>query len=281
MNRTKSPKPIEFDAIPREPHHPLRLRWQAKFLKLLGRMPDAKLARKMGASLTAVQGERRRRGIDSSSPHRAPVQWTARMIRLLGTDIDDRVAEKLGLPVYLVRHKRQRLGIPPYGDVPEQHHPRAFNWTKSRIALLGTDSDQKIADRLGTTLGVVGLQRTRLGMPSFYPYRRISWTKEMVALLGKATDWEIAGRYKMKRESVARERQKRGIPPCVDTRPVIRTSKLRPVLSLPIRVIALRYKLTYETIAKLRRELGVLPLERWSSKGKKRDRESFRNTYET
>ncbi len=268
MIRKKSRKPIEPGEIRRALHHPLRLRWRAGFLRLLGRMADAKLARKMGASLEAVQAERRRRGIEPFSPRRPAIQWTARMIRLLGTDIDDRVAERLGLPVYLVRHKRQRLGIPPYGDVPEQRHARAFAWAKSKIALLGTDSDRKTAERLGTTPGVVTRERTRLRISSFYRYRRISWTKGMAALLGKVTDWKIARKYEISRASVARERRKRGIPPCVDTRPVIRAPKLRPLLSLPIRVIARRYKLTYETIAKLRRDLGVPPLERWPSNRK-------------
>jgi hypothetical protein len=188
------------------------------------------------------------------------------MIRLLGADIDARVAENLGLPKYLVMHKRRRLGIPPHGDVPEQHHARAFNWTKRKVALLGTDSDRKIAERLETTPQVVTRQRTRMGIASFYRYRRISWTKTMVSLLGKTTDWEIAKKYGMKRESVARERRKRGIPPCIDTRPVISTPALRPILSLPARAIARRYRISTETVARLRRELGVPPLERWPDK---------------
>ena len=265
MIRKKQPKPVKLDEIRRDPHHPLRLPWLSKFLRLLGRIADAKLARKRGVSLDAVQAERRRRGIQPFRPRRPAIQWTGRMIRLLGTDIDSEVGESLELPVYSVRHRRQRLGIPPYGDVPEQRHPRAFVWAKSKIALLGKDSDRKIADRLGTTLGVVALKRRRLGIPSFYTQRRISWTKDMAALLGKVTDWKIARKYKIGRASVARERRKRAIPPCVDTRPVMRTPELRPVLSLPIRVIARRYKLSYVTIAKLRRDLGVPPLERWPS----------------
>ena len=278
MIRKKSPKPIGPDVIQRALHHPLRLRWPSKFLRLLGRMPDANLARTMGVSLDAVRDERRRRGIEPFQPQRPAIQWTAGMIRLFGTDNDARVAEKLGLPAYLVAHKRQRLGIPPYGDLPEQHNPHAFNWTKRKNALLGTDSDRKIAERLGTITGVVALQRTRLGIPSFYHYRRISWTKEMVALLGTTTDWEIAKKYRMTRESVARERRKRGIPPCIDTRPVIRTPKLRPLLSLPIRTVSHRYKMTSETVAKLRRELGVPPLERWPS-NRKRSRSGVADTH--
>ncbi|OGQ81118.1 MAG: hypothetical protein A3F90_04005 [Deltaproteobacteria bacterium RIFCSPLOWO2_12_FULL_60_19] len=244
MLRKKSRKKLNAVGpakLQRDSRHPLQLRWPAKFLKLLGRMPDTALAKKMGVSLDAVRDERRRQKIEPSLPHRPPVQWTAGMIRLLGGNVDARVAEKLGLPEYLVMHKRQRLGIPSHGDVPERRQPRAFNWTKRKIALLGTDSDRKIAERLGTIGGVVVRRRTRLGIPSFYRYRRISWTKEMVSLLGKTTDWEIAKKYGMKRESVARERRKRGIPPCIDARPVISTPALRPILSLPMRVIARRF----------------------------------------
>ena len=261
----KSLKPIEPGVIQRALHHPLHLRWRDVFLRLLGRMADAKLARKMGVSLDAVQAERRRRGIDSFRPRRFPVQWTAKMIRLLGTDFDSAVAERLELPAYLVRHKRQRLGIPPHGDVAEQHHRRAFSWTKSRIALLGTDSDQHIADRLGTTLGVVTRQRTLLRTPSYYGDRRISWTTEMRDLLGIVTDWEIAKKYRIGRGSVARERHKRGIPPFIENRPVVRTPKLKRILSLPLRTVSHRYKISSETVARLRRDLGVPPLERWPS----------------
>lgn len=281
MIRKKSLRPIDPHELRRDPFHPLRLRWRAKFLRLLGRMADAKLARKMGVSLDAVKGERRRRGIEPFRPRRPPVQWSSKMIRLLGTDIDSEVGERLGLPVYLVRHKRQRLGIPPYGDVPEQHNPRAFNWTKSKIALLGTDSDQKIAERLGTNLAVVTRQRTLSGIPSLYRRRRISWTKEMAALLGNITDWKIARKYKIDQASVARERHKRGIPPFVENRPVTRSPKLRRILSLPIRLISHRYKISSETVARLRRDLGVPPLERWPSNEKKSGRESFRGMHKT
>ena len=252
--------------IQRESRHPLQVRWPAKNLKLLGRVPDARLARKLRISLDAVQGERWRRGIEPSRPRRPDIQWTRKMIRLLGTDIDSSIAERLGLPEYSARHKRQRMGIPPHGDVPEQRHAHAFVWRKDKIALLGRDSDRKIAERLGTTTGVVARQRGRLGIPSFYPQRRISWTKKMTALLGKVTDWKIATKYRMRRGSVARQRRKLGIPPCVETRPVKGTPDLKKILRLPIGLICRHYRLSTETVARLRRELGVKPLGRWPAR---------------
>ena len=249
--------------IQRETRHPRQLRWSAKNAKLLGQIPDARLARKLGISLVSVQLERRRRGIEPFRPRRPDIQWTRQMIQLLGTDIDDRIAERLGLSMPSVRHKRQRMGIPAYGNPPEQRHPEVFNWTKSKIALLGKDSDRKIAERLGTTLGVVALQRTRLGIPSFYRQRRIVWTREMTALLGKITDWKIAEKYGIDRESVARARLRHGIKPCVETRPVKTTPNLKRILRLPLRVISRHLNISTETVARLRRKLGVSPPPRW------------------
>jgi hypothetical protein len=185
------------------------------------------------------------------------------MMQLMGTDIDHNIAAKLGLPTYAVRHKRQRMGIPPCGGAVEQRHANAFLWTKAKIALLGTDCDRKIAARLRTSLGVVTRQRVHLGIPSFYRQRRILWSKEMKTLLGKVTDWEIARKYRMSKASVARARRAFGIPRCVENRPVKRTGDLKNILHLPIRAICNYYGLTAETVARLRKELGVKPVGRW------------------
>jgi hypothetical protein len=249
--------------IQRQSKHPLQVQWSAKALKSLGRIPDVQLARELGISLDAVQSERRRRGIEPSRPRRPDIHWTDRMIQLLGTDIDSRVAMRLRLPEHSVRQKRQRMNIPSFGGGPEQRHARAFVWMKQKIALLGTDSDRTIAERLGTTRGVVARKRTQLGIAGYYPQRRISWTKEMVALLGKVSDWKIAEKYRMSRASVARERRKLGIPACIETRPVMPTRNLKKILRLPTRKISRQYKLSAETVARLRQKLGVKPLGRW------------------
>lgn len=263
--RTRNTRVVRVQ-IQRESKHPLQVQWSAKALKLLGRIPDAQLARKVGISLDAVQSERRRRSIEPSRPRRPDIQWTGKMIQLLGTDIDSRVATRLGLPEHSVRQKRQRISIPPFGGGSEQHHARAFAWVKQKIALLGTDSDHRIAERLGTTTGVVARKHTQLGIPGYYPQRRISWTKEMVALLGKVSDWKIARKYRISRGSVARARRKLGIPACVETRPVMATPNLQRILRLPICMICRQYKLSTETVARLRQKLGVKPPGRWRAR---------------
>ena len=227
-------------------------------------MPDAKLARKMRVSLDTVQGERRRRGIQPFRPRSPNIEWTPRMIRLLGTDTDANIATRLGIPEHAVRFKRWKMDIPSYVEYSGKQN--TFEWTRAKIALLGTNLDGVIARRLGVTRSAVALKRAQLGIKSFYPQRRIRWTKEMAALLGKITDWKISSRYHISRGSVARERRKRGIPPFIDTRPVKRTPKLKPILSLPGRVISRSYNISSNTVANLRRELGVPPVERWPTK---------------
>jgi hypothetical protein len=218
----------------------------------------------MRVSLDTVQGERRRRGIQPFRPRIPNIEWTPRMIRLLGTDTDGNLATRLGIPEHAVRFKRWKMDIPSYVDYAGKLN--TFAWTRDKIALLGTNLDGVIARRLGVTRSAVALKRAQLDIKSFYSQRRIRWTKEMAALLGKITDWKISSRYHISRGSVARERQKRGIPPYIDTRPVQCTPKLKPILSLPGRVISRRYNISSITVANLRRELGVPRLQRWPAK---------------
>ena len=46
--------------------------------------------------------------------------------------------------------------------------PRSFvRWTRSEIALLGTDTDQNIAQLLGRTEMAVKVRRKKLGIPAY------------------------------------------------------------------------------------------------------------------
>jgi hypothetical protein len=185
------------------------------------------------------------------------------MTHLLGTDVDSNVAARLGVPTHAVRRKRWKMGIPPYD--PSQQR-RKFVWTRDKIALLGTDVDRVIAKRLGVSVPTVAIKRAELDIKSYYPQHRIRWTREMIALLGKTSDWKIAERYKIDRMSVARERLRRRVRAFVETRPVKRAPKLKPILSFPIRALAKRYHISSETVARLRHDLGVPTPKRWPDK---------------
>jgi hypothetical protein len=83
--------------------------WMAEERKLLGEMPDAEVARRIGRTVDAVRIERERRGI----PNPVLWGWTAEDIAQLGTETDAEVAGRIGRTPSAVAQKRIALGIPP------------------------------------------------------------------------------------------------------------------------------------------------------------------------
>jgi hypothetical protein len=67
-------------------------------------------------------------------------------------------------------------------------------WTRERIALLGTDSDPAIAQRLGIETSQVFLQRSRRGIRAFESLRHgyWKWGQTELGLFHNYTDQEIA-----------------------------------------------------------------------------------------
>ncbi|MBI4526698.1 MAG: hypothetical protein HY695_23110 [Deltaproteobacteria bacterium] len=252
--------------IPRTPVHPNRYPWSKALVRLLGKMPDVSLARRMRVHPATVSDERRRRRIPAYRRRLPAIQWTRQMINQLGTDFDGVIADRLGLPVYCVRRKRQLLGITACGESFIRKSPHAFRWTKQQIALLGKEPDTRVASRLGITAASVWRKRVQQGIRTFAPKQCIEWTKARITLLGKLSDTSLAKRLGVKPETVARRRRERGIAPFVQTTPPRRTPALRPLLRLPVHEICRRYRVSTETVKKLRRELGIPPVQRWPQK---------------
>ena len=95
---------------------------------------------------------------------------------------------------------------------PEQHGlPARHRWTDEEIALLGTDHDPVIAERLGVAPHVVEQKRRRLGIPGIVD----RWSPAEIGLLGTAKDREIAERLRKTTAAVRRKRELLGIPPHV------------------------------------------------------------------
>ncbi|MFL6201408.1 MAG: hypothetical protein ACJ76J_19735 [Thermoanaerobaculia bacterium] len=242
--------------IEREPFQSNKLLWPAHLLELLGKIPDATLARRAGISWSTVQEERRRRGIPPARPQRPPVDWSEDMIQLLGTAEDKEVAAELGIPTASVFRKRRILGIPAYRSRVLRKDPF---WTSRRIARLGTAPDRDLAREWKVLPGIVCYHRVMLGIPPFHPPpRRVRWTANMTRLLGKIPDTGVAQRFGIGLRTVRAERLRRKIPPF---RPapykVVRTPALRPDLSRPLKEAARRTGLAKDTLRKLRRDLGV------------------------
>ena len=243
--------------------HPNRYPWSKAGLKLLGTMPDVVLARRMGIHPNSVSEERRRRQIPAFRRRLPSIQWTRQMENPLGTDFDWVIAERLGLPTPCVRRKRQLLGITAYGESFVRSSPHAFRWTKQQIALLGKESDRKMARRLGISAPAVWRKRVQLGIRALTPKQHIEWTKARSALLGKLSDKVLAKRWGVKAETIARKRTELGIEPFVRTTPPRPTRPLKAILRLPVHEICRRYRVSTETIKRLRRELGIPNLKRW------------------
>lgn len=84
------------------------------------------------------------------------------------------------------------------------------DWTESDIALLGKQSDGKVAKILGITNTPVRRKRMKLGIPIYEKLRK--WTEEETLLLGTMSDNKLAIQLERTSSSVRRKRQSIGIP---------------------------------------------------------------------
>lgn len=89
--------------------------------RLLGQVPDTKLAKNLGVDWRLVRRWRLERGIPAANPTgRVMHHWTPEEVALLGTMPDVELAKRLGLRVSSVCNARGGRGIPPYVAVPEE-----------------------------------------------------------------------------------------------------------------------------------------------------------------
>jgi hypothetical protein len=244
--------------IKRLAQHPNRFRWSKDLSDLLGQVADEVLARLAGVHSQTVTQERRRRGIPPYKPRRGSIVWNDEMIALLGTNSDRVIAGVLGIDHRSVFRKRRLLGIAPYAE-PLQKEKPGFDWTRAAVALLGTQSDRKLAKRLGLSAASVHNKRLELHIASHRPpQKRIEWTAEMISLLGAISDLKFAQRFAITKDSVKSKRDALGIPPHhYKSQAIARTTSLAKILRLPNRELRTRYGITKGTALKLRHEFGV------------------------
>ncbi|MFX1677037.1 hypothetical protein PWR63_33210 [Paraburkholderia sp. A2WS-5] len=85
-------------------------------------------------------------------------------------------------------------------------------WTTQEIALLGTLSDARVAERIGgVSFSTVQKKRRELGIPPAAP-AHLSWPPEHIALLGVLDDAELARLTGRSTRAVNQKRNKLGIP---------------------------------------------------------------------
>ncbi|QNP48752.1 hypothetical protein [Diaphorobacter aerolatus] len=120
------------------------IEWTEAMLALLGTDKDAVLAARWGTTPKTVNLKRNALGI----PAYGHVLWTDGMLARLGTQVDAELAQAWGISKASVIAKRQALSIPATAAGRSATAQR-FGWTPEAVALLGTESDAKIAERLG------------------------------------------------------------------------------------------------------------------------------------
>lgn len=158
-------------------HQNTTLAWREGDLAKLGKYPDWQVAEIIGKSGGSVQYRRNQLGLPAiKRPKRCHI-WTPEELALLGQMPDREAARNIGLHWQTLRRKRAALGIPSWRvgvnggsplkpGVPKLPHRQ---WTPREIALLGTMSDYKLADKLGcSNMAVLG-ERRRQGIPPFKP----------------------------------------------------------------------------------------------------------------
>jgi len=89
---------------------------------------------------------------------------------------------------------------------------RGAPWTEKEERLLGTLTDQALAEKLGRTLQGVTWKRLAKGIPAFRPRARV-WTAAELAKLGTIADAKLAAELGVSRKHVLQMRQRRVIAP--------------------------------------------------------------------
>jgi hypothetical protein len=185
--------------------------WTRKNISLLGKIPDAAAARKIGVSISAILKKRQKLGIPASRPAKT-LNWTPAVIATLGKIPDGEVARMNDMNILSVYKKRVSLGIRCYARKSKSWH----YWTKKEIALLGKMPDGEVALRTGINKASVAWKRCKLKIPPFTKKRPkkllADWTLQEIALLGEMTDAEAAAALDLAHSAVRLKRISLGIP---------------------------------------------------------------------
>jgi len=182
--------------------------WTPKQISMLGTMPDAEVARRLGLWTTTVFEKRTSLNIAPLNPSMEQVKfhWKPAHLKRLGKESDSRIAKDLGISDSVVTAKRHSLAIPS-SRVSVTKNP----WTKQEIAMLGKKPDTVVAAATGRGRRHVRAKRESLGIPPYQIQRSIQWTSSVVRQLGKVSDRELADSLGVYIGTVALHRRQRGI----------------------------------------------------------------------
>jgi hypothetical protein len=189
--------------------YPVR-RWTKREDALLGTMPDARLAKRLHRSVSAIGA---RRHLKRISLRRI---WTPAEDKLLGARPDSQIAARLKLSTSSVAERRRRVGIASFerqqraqiaaklaamsgqklarllrvshrlfGRARRDERPTITRWTPAEDRLLGKWPDERVARFLGRTPKAVEARRLKRHILYAKPGRR--WSPEEDRRLDPAT----------------------------------------------------------------------------------------------
>ena len=243
--------------------------WTPGMLRLLGEVPDSVLAKEYEISNASVKIRRIELGIPpygSNEMDSAP-ELPLDVIEQLGKQTDQRLAEIYGVSRRQLRVYRALHKIPTKPIEPKPLH----KWTKAEDALLGTNSDRRVAAEIGVTPGQVAIRRRKLGIPAHGKDVTIRWTKKRIAVLGTEPDHVFAGLWNVPQSLVREKRESLGISKCERSRREIPQECIAELGTKPDKVIAESYGMTATSIRNLRVAAGIQPFKsvatfRWTAR---------------
>ncbi len=129
--------------------------WKPHELRLLGRLPDAEVAKRIGGTTVMVHKKRLKLKIPLLRELLSAKPWTAQEDALVGMMPEKELARRLGRTVAAITHRRIKLGRPVFNPVFRR-------WTEADLALLGKLPDEVVAAKTGHPISSVKQKRHHL-----------------------------------------------------------------------------------------------------------------------
>jgi hypothetical protein len=152
----------------------IKKKWTPEILAMLGSVPDAVVARKIGLASSAARSMRVRLGVQVHGAGKRRGWLTDAITSRLGRESDGDIARSIGISRSLVHAARKTLGVAAFKKLPLCL--RTPEWlTPEILERLGTEHDINIARDLGVSNTVVCERRILLGIASFESVRPRDW----------------------------------------------------------------------------------------------------------
>lgn len=151
--------------------------------------------------------------------------------------------------------------------------PRArhkYDWSPQNVGLLGTMTDQEVADRIGGKADAIREKRLSLGIKAYRPESspikgkprpNFNWTEQAVAMLGKKPDKQVAQDLGLAATTVALKRRTLGIEGHTARKPAIKmpANLKRELGKSSDAAIASKLGISTSVVSRYRRRLGIDP----------------------